>query len=64
MVYDSVSILTLPADNGTWGVGVVTSARDAALRRLKDVDVWAAWSTRTRSRRTGSTANRSTRVSR
>ncbi len=24
--YDSVSLLTLPADNGTWGVGIVTSA--------------------------------------
>ena len=32
MPYDSVSILTLPADNGTWGVGLVASASDAALR--------------------------------
>jgi 2-polyprenyl-6-methoxyphenol hydroxylase-like FAD-dependent oxidoreductase len=38
--YGSVSILTLPADNGTWGVGVVTSSRDAALRGLSDVDCW------------------------
>lgn len=38
--YGTVSILTLPADNGTWGVGIVTSARDAALRALKDPDVW------------------------
>ncbi|MDQ1519662.1 MAG: hypothetical protein QOI55_735, partial [Actinomycetota bacterium] len=38
--YGSVSILTLPADNGTWGVGVVTSASDSVLRALKDVDVW------------------------
>jgi len=38
--YGTISLLTLPADNGTWGVGVVTSARDAAMRRLKDVDVW------------------------
>ena len=31
--YDSVSVLTLPADNGTWGMGLVTAARDADLRR-------------------------------
>jgi flavin-dependent dehydrogenase len=40
MPYESVSILTLPADNGTWGVGVIASAKDAALRGLKDVDTW------------------------
>ncbi|MFZ6002868.1 MAG: NAD(P)/FAD-dependent oxidoreductase [Actinomycetota bacterium] len=40
MPYGSVSTLTLPADNGTWGVGMVTSAKDAALRKLSDVDVW------------------------
>jgi hypothetical protein len=34
MPYESLSILTLPADNGTWGVGVVTSAKDTALRGL------------------------------
>jgi 2-polyprenyl-6-methoxyphenol hydroxylase-like FAD-dependent oxidoreductase len=38
--YDSLSILTLPADNGTWGVGLVTSAKDAELRALRDVDTW------------------------
>ncbi len=36
----SVSILTLPADNGTWGVGIIASAKDAALRRLADADTW------------------------
>ncbi len=40
MPYESLSILTLPADNGTWGVGLVVSAKDAALRGLKDVDTW------------------------
>jgi flavin-dependent dehydrogenase len=40
MPYDSVSILTLAADSGTWGVGLVTSAKDAALRKFKDADVW------------------------
>jgi flavin-dependent dehydrogenase len=39
--YGTVSILTLPADNGTWGVGIVTSASDKVLHRLKDVDAWA-----------------------
>jgi 2-polyprenyl-6-methoxyphenol hydroxylase-like FAD-dependent oxidoreductase len=38
--YGSVSILTLPADNGTWGVGVITSSKDAALRRMKEIDCW------------------------
>lgn len=36
----SVSLLTLPADNGTWGVGIITAAGDAALRSLKDNDTW------------------------
>jgi flavin-dependent dehydrogenase len=39
--YDSISILTLPADNGTWGVGIVASAHDAVLRKAHDPDVWA-----------------------
>jgi 2-polyprenyl-6-methoxyphenol hydroxylase-like FAD-dependent oxidoreductase len=38
--YGSISVLTLPADRGTWGVGVVTSSKDPALRGLKDVDTW------------------------
>ncbi|MDP9463924.1 MAG: FAD-dependent oxidoreductase, partial [Actinomycetota bacterium] len=38
--YSTVSILTLPADNGTWGVGVVTSSKDAALRSLLEIDCW------------------------
>ncbi|MDQ1511052.1 MAG: hypothetical protein QOG50_2896 [Actinomycetota bacterium] len=40
MAYESLSILTLPADNGTWGAGLVVSAKDTAMRRLKDVDTW------------------------
>jgi 2-polyprenyl-6-methoxyphenol hydroxylase-like FAD-dependent oxidoreductase len=39
--YGSVSILTLPADNGTWGVGVIASSKDAALRALMDNDCWS-----------------------
>ncbi len=38
--YGSVSVLTLPADNGTWGVGVVTSSKDAALRGMLEVGCW------------------------
>ena len=37
----SISILTLPGDNGTWAVVVVTSGRDRALRGLRRPDVWA-----------------------
>jgi 2-polyprenyl-6-methoxyphenol hydroxylase-like FAD-dependent oxidoreductase len=38
--YESVTTLTLPADNGTWGVGVVSSSKDAALRGMLEVDCW------------------------
>jgi 2-polyprenyl-6-methoxyphenol hydroxylase-like FAD-dependent oxidoreductase len=38
--YDSFCTLTLPADNGAWGVGITISANDAALRRLSDTDTW------------------------
>ena len=38
--YDSISVLTLPADNGTWGMGIITSARDAPLRAAREVEVW------------------------
>jgi len=44
MPWGTVSTLTLPCDNGTWGLGFITSAKDAALRGLKDVDTWMrAW---------------------
>jgi flavin-dependent dehydrogenase len=38
----TVSMLTLPADNGTWGIGIITSAKDAELRGLKNADRWEA----------------------
>jgi 2-polyprenyl-6-methoxyphenol hydroxylase-like FAD-dependent oxidoreductase len=38
--YGSISLLTLPADNGTWGIGVVASAKDAAVRKLNDPGTW------------------------
>ena len=39
--YGSISALTLPADNGTWSVTIIASAKDAALRSLSDPDKWA-----------------------
>jgi 2-polyprenyl-6-methoxyphenol hydroxylase-like FAD-dependent oxidoreductase len=38
--YGSVSILTLPADNGTWGVAFTTSSKDKPARALKDAPTW------------------------
>jgi 2-polyprenyl-6-methoxyphenol hydroxylase-like FAD-dependent oxidoreductase len=40
--YGSISTLTLPADNGTWGLALVASAGDAPLRALRHVDRWEA----------------------
>lgn len=40
--YDSVTILTLPADNDTWSVTIVASARDKQLRALRDLERWTA----------------------
>ena len=40
--HDSVSVLTLPGDNGCWGVGFVVSSKDRALRSLRDPDRWDA----------------------
>ena len=38
--YDSLSTLTLPADHGTWGVGIIASSKDKAARALRDPEVW------------------------
>ncbi len=35
-----LSVLTLPADNGTWGVGIIASSRDTGARRLRDLELW------------------------
>jgi 2-polyprenyl-6-methoxyphenol hydroxylase-like FAD-dependent oxidoreductase len=40
--YGSISALTLPADNGTWSVTIIGSAKDSALRRLSDPERWEA----------------------
>src|ERR1700677_356740 len=34
------SILTLPADNGTWAVTIVASSGDQVLKRMRDPDLW------------------------
>lgn len=38
--YESVTWLTLPADNGTWSVTLTASAKDAVMRRARDLDTW------------------------
>ncbi|TDO46877.1 2-polyprenyl-6-methoxyphenol hydroxylase-like FAD-dependent oxidoreductase [Kribbella sp. VKM Ac-2527] len=40
--FESLSVLTLPCDNSTWGVGFITSARDKQLRGLRDTSSWLA----------------------
>jgi 2-polyprenyl-6-methoxyphenol hydroxylase-like FAD-dependent oxidoreductase len=40
--YGSISVLSLPADNDTWSVTLVTRSDDRALRGLKEVPRWAA----------------------
>jgi len=36
----TISVLTLPADNGTWSITLVTSAKDKPLRLLRDPVIW------------------------
>ena len=40
--HDSVSLVTLPADNGTWSVGFIAWAGDRALRALREPARWEA----------------------
>ena len=40
--YDSVSVLTLPGDNGTWSVVLTTASRDRHLHALREPDRWDA----------------------
>ncbi|MGY1602893.1 FAD-dependent oxidoreductase [Geodermatophilus sp. SYSU D00815] len=40
--YAPFTLVTLPADNGTWSVGIVTSSADHALRALRDPRAWSA----------------------
>ncbi|HVA73201.1 MAG TPA: tryptophan 7-halogenase [Acidimicrobiales bacterium] len=39
--YGSISVLTLPADNGTWSVTLIASSKDAAMRAVMDPAKWA-----------------------
>ena len=38
--YVSISIVTLPADHGTWGIGIVAGGGDRAARAARDPAVW------------------------
>jgi 2-polyprenyl-6-methoxyphenol hydroxylase-like FAD-dependent oxidoreductase len=38
----SFSVLTVPSDNGTWAVTLVTSSGDRVLKRMRDPDLWTA----------------------
>ena len=38
--YGSISVLTLPSDNGTWSVTIIGSSKDSALRPLSDPQKW------------------------
>jgi flavin-dependent dehydrogenase len=40
--HESISLLTLPADNDTWSVAFVASSADRALRPLRQPDRWSA----------------------
>jgi 2-polyprenyl-6-methoxyphenol hydroxylase-like FAD-dependent oxidoreductase len=40
--WGTVTSLTLPADNGTWAVVLVTGSKDTALRSLREADRWTA----------------------
>jgi 2-polyprenyl-6-methoxyphenol hydroxylase-like FAD-dependent oxidoreductase len=40
--YDSVGLLTLPADRNTWSVTIIAGSRDRELRALRDPDRWHA----------------------
>jgi 2-polyprenyl-6-methoxyphenol hydroxylase-like FAD-dependent oxidoreductase len=40
--YDSLTLVTLPADNGTWAVGLITRSTDHRLRALRDPRTWEA----------------------
>jgi flavin-dependent dehydrogenase len=36
----TISTLTLPADNGTWGLGILVASTDKAMRPMKEVECW------------------------
>lgn len=40
--HQSYSVLTLPADNGTWGLAIIVGSTDSATRRLREAPCWEA----------------------
>jgi 2-polyprenyl-6-methoxyphenol hydroxylase-like FAD-dependent oxidoreductase len=42
MHWGTISSLSLPADNGTWAVGLVIGSKDRALLSLREADRWEA----------------------
>jgi len=40
--HESYSVLTLPADNGTWGLAIIVSSTDRSMRRLREEACWEA----------------------
>jgi 2-polyprenyl-6-methoxyphenol hydroxylase-like FAD-dependent oxidoreductase len=42
MPIGTMSLLTLPGDNGTWSVTIVTSAGDVALKALRQAPTWTS----------------------
>jgi 2-polyprenyl-6-methoxyphenol hydroxylase-like FAD-dependent oxidoreductase len=40
--WGTITSLTLPADNGTWAIALVTTSKDTALRPLRDAGRWEA----------------------
>ena len=42
MDWGTITSLTLPADNGTWAIALVTSSKDTALRPLRETSRWEA----------------------
>jgi len=42
MDWGTITSLTLPGDNGTWALGIVTGSKDKQLRSLREVGRWAA----------------------
>ena len=42
MDWGTISSLTLPADNGTWAVAIITGSKDKQLRSLREAASWEA----------------------
>jgi 2-polyprenyl-6-methoxyphenol hydroxylase-like FAD-dependent oxidoreductase len=40
--HPSYAVLTLPADNGTWGSAIIVSSADPTTRRLREAPCWEA----------------------